>query len=281
MNSANLNSITIALASASLAICLSDDVAAQRSPGESEQELVEEKLRKETRDAMAARWNQLQAYVLIDGEQREIERVSDPVFSFSEATRDTGHLGTMWVWGSPGRPAALFVQGKAYRKPIWGFELVALSEGVSVVMHDGWRWSPKTALTMSAFDGAPLPAKSDVGRLLQMKTLARRFVVSEDYFDEKFRLRLLPRPVYRYQDKDAGLIDGALFNFAHGTNPEALLVIECRLQEQGPRWSYGFLPMAGAGVEATLDEITVWSKEPTREARAQELYSTWLETEGQ
>jgi hypothetical protein len=227
---------------------------------------------------MVARWNKLQAFERVAGKESEVDRVQEPIFTFSEPTRETGHLGTLWVWGKTGRPVALLSQNKAYAKPVWGFELAALSEGVSVVMHDGWRWSPQSALKMSPFKDVPRAADSDARRLSHMKSLAQQFTLTEQYLDESFELRLLPSPIYRYQDEKIGLIDGALFNFAHGTNPEALAVIECRKEATGPTWSYGFLPLAGAGVIAKLDGNTVWKKEPTRESKAQELYSTWLET---
>ena len=245
------------------------------------QDVTEKEQNVQTREQMTARWKKMRAFERIDGKKKEVNRVEKPILSFSESTRDSGHLGTLWVWGTKGRPVALVAQGKAYRKPVWGYELIAMSEGVSVVMHDGWRWSPKSALKTTPFSDAPRPADSDAARLSQMKNLVRRFTVSESYFDEDFELRLLPRPIYRYQDEKVGLIDGALFNFAHGTNPEALLVIECRKNSSGPAWSYGFLPLAGAAVTAKLDGKTVWSKEPTRVTRAQELYSTWLETDGE
>jgi hypothetical protein len=250
---------------------------AQGVEGGAEKNAAEKEQRQETREKMLARWKKLRAFERAGGEEKEVDRVPEPIFTFSERTRETGHLGTLWVWGTKGRPVALLSQNKAYDQPVWGFELAALLEGVSVVMHDGWRWSPKSALRMSPFKNAPRVGDSDARRLSQMKGLAQKFTLSEQYQDESFELRLLPSPVYRYQDEETGLIDGALFNFAHGTNPEALAVIECRKESVGPTWSYGFLPLAGAGVIAKLDGSTVWTKEPTRESKAQELYSTWLE----
>jgi hypothetical protein len=231
------------------------------------------------REQMLARWSRLRAFEHVAGRERELERLSAPLFTFSESTRETGHLGTLWAWGPKGRPAALVSQNKAYRERVWGFELVALVEDVTVVMHDGWRWTPGSAVNMIRFENAPPAADTDSKRLLQMRSLARRFKVSEDYFNESFELRLLPQPVHRYQDPAADLIDGALFIYAHGTNPEAIALIECRRETAQPMWSYGFLPLAGAGVSAKLDGKTVWTKLPTRESKAQELYSTWLETE--
>ena len=251
---------------------------AQVKKGDADQDSIEKEQRRQTREQMVARWNKLRAFESASGKEKEIDRVPEPIFTFSEPTRETGHLGTLWVWGTKGRPVALLSQNKAYAKPVWGFELAALSEGVSVVMHDGWRWSPKSALKMSPFKNVPRAADSDARRLSQMKSLAQQFTVTEQYMDESFELRLLPSPIYRYQDEKIGLIDGALFNFAHETNPEALAVIECRKKTSGPTWSFGFLPLAGAGVIAKLDGNTVWTKEPTRESKSQELYSTWFET---
>jgi len=250
---------------------------AQSDEGGAENDAAEKELRRQTREQMAARWKKLRAFEHVADEEKEVDRVQEPIFTFSEPTRETGHLGTLWVWGTKGRPVALLSQNKAYKQPVWGFELAALSEGVSVVMHDGWRWSPKSALRMSPFENVPRVADGDAKRLSQMKNLAQKFTLSEQYLDAPFELRLLPSPVYRYHDEEIGLIDGALFIFAHGTNPEALAVIECRRRDSGPTWSYGFLPLAGAGVIAKLDGSTVWTKEPTRESKAQELYSTWLE----
>jgi hypothetical protein len=253
--------------------------ASAQAKKEGAEDPAEKEELKQTRQRMLDRWSKMRALVRVADKEQEVDRRKDPIFSYAEPTRETGGVGTMWVWGTSGRPVALLAQGKAHERPIWGFELVALTEGVSVVMHDGWRWSPKSAVKVVPFPDAPPPADSAVRRLSQMKGLVEQFSVSEQYNNESFELRLLPRPIYRYQDDEEGLIDGALFNFAHGTNPEALALIECRKESSGPVWSYGFLPLAGAAVTAKLDGKQVWSKELTQESRAQELYSTWLETD--
>ena len=128
------------------------------------------------------------------------------------------------------------------------------------MMHDGWEWSPDAALQMTTFNESPRKADGDAARLTQMKAFARRITITEYYRGQNIELRRLPRPIYRYQNEEAGLIDGGLFNFAHGTNPEAITVIECRQLETGSEWSYGFLPLAGAAITAKLDGKTVWSR---------------------
>jgi hypothetical protein len=269
------------LASCVLALGLSPgaQTAAAQEEKVAAQDPADTQQRQETRRRMLDRWGMMRGLRRVGEKEQEIARLEDPVFSYAEPTRETGGIGTMWVFGKEGRPAALLAQSKADGRAVWGYELAALEEGVSVVMHDGWKWTPKSALNMTPFESGPRPADSAVRRLSQMKSLVERFSLSEEYGGESYELRLLPRPAYRYQDEKVDLIDGALFIFAHGTNPEALAVIECRREMKGPVWSYGFLPLAGAAVTAKLDGKTVWSKEPTRDSRAQEIYSTWLETE--
>ena len=43
---------------------------------------------------------------------------------------------------------------------------------------------------------------------------------------DREELRLLPKPLYRYEPKAGPVIDGAVFAFVMGTDPESLLLIE-------------------------------------------------------
>jgi hypothetical protein len=163
--------------------------------------------------------------------------------------------------------------------PVGGFEIVDLTEGVSAVMHDGWKWkAPSACLELKPFTKAPAAAETESLRLIQIKGLARQFEVSELVGEKQFELRLLPTPVHRYRDEARGLVDGAFLLFSHGTNPEALLAIECRRDAAETHWSYGFVPLAAAEVTARLNDEVVWKKESTAGPRRQEPYSTWLET---
>jgi hypothetical protein len=79
---------------------------------------------------------------------------------------------------------------------------------------------------------------------------------------EDYQLRLLPRPVHRYADEGAGIVDGALFAFTYGTNPEVFLQIEARREETDrPRWRVSFARSSAAAVAVTRDGMTVWSAE--------------------
>jgi hypothetical protein len=77
-------------------------------------------------------------------------------------------------------------------------------------------------------------------------------------------LRLLPKPIYRYelgQAKSAhpDLIDGAAFAFAQGTDPEAVLLIEAVRRGDKPTWQYAFGRATGYNVEARLGPSVVWT----------------------
>ncbi len=79
--------------------------------------------------------------------------------------------------------------------------------------------------------------------MLRFKREAFHFVTRNRYMsgDRRHCSRtLLPQPVYRYSDPNTGLIDGSLFLFAIGTNPEVFLFVECHGKDGEPRaWQYG------------------------------------------
>ena len=74
-----------------------------------------------------------------------------------------------------------------------------------------------------------------------MRTMAREFsATTHDAKNNRYELRLLPQPLYRYESTDPQVLDGALFAFvtSAGTDPEGVLVIEARKPAGGgnPVW---------------------------------------------
>lgn len=126
-----------------------------------------------------------------------------------------------------------------------------------------WKWTPaKTELKWIAVPESPVPGETKPARLRQMKEIARRFLVSEKLPEKTGddQLRLLERELHRYADADRGVIDGTLFSFSNGTNPEALLLVECRKAGNAPaEWQFGFARMSAAPVTARLGEKIVWT----------------------
>src|SRR5438132_886597 len=83
----------------------------------------------------------------------------------------------------------------------------------------------------------PKPALTAAARLTQMRQWARRFAATERVNDGSIECRLLSQPIDRYQSATEKIVDGAIFAYANGTNPELAVVFE----SDGERWWYGTL----------------------------------------
>jgi hypothetical protein len=149
-------------------------------------------------------------------------------------------------------------------------ELCSLSRAAELVARDRGRtlWAPESAGVkfQDVLDG-PAPAETPTLRLAQMKNIAARFTATltgwKDDESEREVLRLLPRPLYRYDIKAAtethpNLRDGALFAFVQGTDPEVLLLMEEVVLGDRPRWQYAFARATSGALEARLEDQLVW-----------------------
>lgn len=185
-----------------------------------------------------------------------------PLLRYSDPTRgltDANVLldASVWRLGTSGRPTAL-VTLELYRATgndgVLSYEFASLSAARFALRHterEGVAWSATgSALTMQPLDEAPRPAKTAGGRLTQMRQLARQFSVRERLLNgDVVECRLLAQPIDRYSAPDDKLLDGAIFAFANGTNPELGLLLEC----DGERWSYGAVRLSAA--ETTLHHV--------------------------
>ncbi len=148
------------------------------------------------------------------------------------------------------------------RERVLCHELHSLSEAMLVVDRDSPnRWEPKApGVDLKPVPDAPTPADSpaqrgvqtpgDRPRLLRPEPERRRPVAWD--------LRLLPKPLYRYESTDPEVIDGAVFALVSsaGTDPEIILLLEARKTPQGPRWTYG---------AARFSDMSLWLKHKDRE----------------
>jgi hypothetical protein len=151
--------------------------------------------------------------------------------------------------------------------------IVARYEGAVV-------WQPqRTEVKLADIPGAPPPEQSATQRLRQMKSLAEQFSSTmlgwrADDSDRE-ELRLLPRPLYRYETdryKAAGgdVLDGAVFAFVMGTDPESLLVIEATKAGDAAKWQYAFVRRTSGELEGRHRDQVVWHAErfpATRDAQ--------------
>ncbi|MDB5350354.1 MAG: hypothetical protein JWN86_1601 [Planctomycetota bacterium] len=197
--------------------------------------------------------------------------IDEPIYKFNDPARRFSD-GSVWAFSKTGRPAALYTLSleKTPSGVIqWVHEFTSLSEtNVAVKNREylgGWEWAPEErGISMKPFSSVASPSDEVGKRSRQMRELARRFKAFELWEPsgtarpERYELRLLPQPVYRYSDPANGLIDGAIFFMVYGQNPEIALVIEARQEgKAAPTWSYGMGRIAAAHLIVSLDEHNV------------------------
>ncbi len=140
-------------------------------------------------------------------------------------------FGDCYLWTSEMRPVA-FMSVYAFFSPQSNrrVTLQSISEQPLTATHQGKIiWTPvASGLEWLTLVNLPRPERSGPVRQRQMKLVAATFSaeIAEAVKPEAMRgLRLLSQPLYRYEGD--GKIDGALFGFVDGTDPEVLLLIEC------------------------------------------------------
>jgi hypothetical protein len=202
-------------------------------------------------------------FAVVDGVNRTpAELLSNPSHRWTDPTRPFSG-GALWVCKSGGRPVAV-LSIELYAA--WSLEFVSLSTGLVEAQDDSLRWRPqKAGVKYSEIAGAPAPAGDEAQRMRQMKDILRRIGAREFYDNKHYALRLLAHPIDRYAAPASGVVDGAVFIYANGTNPEILFLIEARRNDKGtPTWTYAAAPLSRAEVSLKLDGKDVWMS-PTKE----------------
>lgn len=198
-----------------------------------------------------------------DGEQTQCTMVEASVLNWSDSARHPDLIvpGTTWIWHDNGCPMFVGeIYGRVDSVGTWTLLVCNLSpeqlrcsdDRIQMTLTSSY-YAPKEIV------GSPVVAETESDRTSQMKRLAERFDAHQ-FWEERFELRLLPKPIYRYKDAEAGIIDGGVFALVHGTNPEVLLLIEAHSNDVGaPSWKVGFGSLAGARCVVRLDEKEYWT----------------------
>jgi hypothetical protein len=192
-----------------------------------------------------------------------------PILRWRNVVRGQKGEAMLVVWAHNGRPVA--VAGIYPWEGKMSHEFDSLSREGKLIARDKDRviWSPTTAgVDFKDVPGAPRPAKTAAERLRQMKAIAERFKATMtgwqgDNADQE-QLRLLPRPLFRYdlagaKDADPNLLDGGLFAYVQGTDPEVILVLEAVGTAEKSAWQYAFVRATSGGLEVKLGDELVWS----------------------
>ena len=169
--------------------------------------------------------------------------------------------GTTLLYIHEGKPLATACLYPWDGKLVHDFE--SLSRGPLIGRKDGAViWRPKTGLKFAPIPDALPPEATPAQRLRQMKTLSEQFQSSllgwkADNTDRE-QLRLLPKPLYRYEPKSGPVFDGAVFAFVMGTDPESLLLIEA-VETGGKRtWEFAFARRTSGELEGRHKDKVVW-----------------------
>ena len=225
-------------------------------------------LRTKKADSAAARLREMnalaQAVVITEAgtpEAKPADLAPDPIFRYDDPPRQIEDA-SLWVYGRPGRPTAALKVEVYPNRGLYG--LVALGPGTITARGADWDWtSTAPGIEAKPIPAAPPPAATPRERLVQLKALSGRFTGHEfEPSKGRMQLRLLPRPLLRYDDPASGLIDGAILSLSFGVNPEVLLLIEARkvAGEPAPTWQYGVGRLGGAEVSVSLDGREVWTQ---------------------
>lgn len=203
------------------------------------------------------RWHVMSDGVALESTKESVLRWTNP---------SAGRVyGNTYVWLHQGRPAAVECLYR-YFDPYQSFngELVALTgTKMNARRDDKIVWEPKDEWKWHQLAGAPAPATNPAQRLVQMRALAAEFTV--ELVDtrnvtrgEEQTPRLLPKPLYRYDAERTKALDGGLYAFVLGTDPELLLLLECDTAAAKPEWQFGVGRMNRDVIHLKRKGETVW-----------------------
>lgn len=192
---------------------------------------------------------------------------AEPAFRMGKQPTDFVEEGAIFFWlGDDGRPEAaaqiFLIKDEGAPKGLWLHEFISLSPGSFTGDIAGVpSWSPRQpGVEFRSVPGAPKPGGTLALRSSQMKALAREFKASDYFKDEKWvDLRLLTTPIARYGKEKTAVVDGGLFAYVTGTDPEAFLFLEVRAGKDGPEWQYAYAPMTCFRLKGTLADKVVWA----------------------
>jgi hypothetical protein len=176
--------------------------------------------------------------------------------------------GRVYLWTDAHRPVVVgsifSASSQAHLNRNVAYEFHSLSQTSVVARKDDatlWRcqisgveWNKRTDVAA--------PSESRVARLVQMREIARNYTTEGGGGGQH---RLLTQPIYRYPESTTGVIDGAIFAYAHTTDPQVFLLIETRHRD----WFVAFARSTVVPLEVRQDGKLIWSCERKLEPFAQ------------
>jgi hypothetical protein len=227
------------------------------------------KQRQEKRlDLMRTRVRALSA--LGTGDEK-VEFSETPLLRYNDTARNIADA-TVWALGRKGRPQAVLVV-EVYWPDAVQYELTAVADPPRFAKS--FYATPRAApFTWLKLKGEPPPHGTHSIRRRQIKQAAERFSASEEWRGQTSQLRMMPRPLLEYEDQEKGVIEGAVFVWAHGTNVEILMFLEVRQGEDGANdWACGFGQLSGADLHVDYNGRDFWNSSQGAAASQTRTYS--------
>jgi hypothetical protein len=227
----------------------------------------------ETAEAIRKRWEKLYqdrakslSVAFVDSAQRTVRIVPQPVMSYSNPVRNAQQHGNVFLWTESGRPVLMAAYWSVSEPNQPGVRRLSrewhslTADNITVKRDARTIWTSKEpGIEWKPLENTPGPVGSRPLRLTQMRKVARRLHAEIETAEGE--LRLMPQPIYRYP-KNSGVVDGAVFAFVMGTDPELLAVIEARAAAGGAtEWHLGFVHFTNARVTADFDDQQIYQAE--------------------
>ena len=231
----------------------------------------------EDADAEHARFLKIaRLFELTAGEDGPLALRSEAIMNWSNPARNA-EQGSIFLWEADGRPevvGTVFTYASSDGAVRTKLAIHSLAGGPVNATLDGQPvWHPtQPGLDWHMAESSSTKAGSPSIRLVRMRAIGRQFDVRlTNLRKDPEKLRLLPQPLYRYQPQDSEVVDGAIFGFVTGTDPEALLIVEAVKSQDGVAWRYAFARFHFAEVVASREDAIVWKAELEYDQRLNRL----------
>ena len=199
--------------------------------------------------------------------KRKAEIVSEPVFRWQNLSRANGQSGAMFVWVFEGRPVVIGgvfsnPAGNNRRDIMHEFHALGPDRLFPNFRESASKWLPSAGVTLLPLPDSPKVEATPAKRMLQLRAIARDFTAnSTDNEKQRWDLRLLPKPLYRYEKPQGNVIDGALLALVSdaGTDPEIILILEARKEDDRTAWYYRTVRLSISDLYVDYKGSRVWT----------------------
>lgn len=245
------------IVSTGLLPCFLSRSSSAEESGERSEDVEAARSREATENAKAA----VRRYELASSGEGAIKLHEQPLLKWSNPAAGSIH-GNVFIWTRDGRP---FVAGSLFQwfSPFThqSHEFVSLATTPLAARYQGtevWR-TAEPGVEFTPLTRGPKPASSPARRLVQMRALLRQFSATKiDREGQQQELRPLTQPVLRYQPEQSAVVDGGLFVFVQGTDPEVWLMLEAHQRDGHRAWHFAAAPMNSVAFRLHRNGRQVW-----------------------